>query len=144
LWVSWYENIAKRQVKSPKIYLADSGLLHALLNLRSMPDIEGHPKVGASWEGFVLEQVIRRLNVGPEECFFWATHSGAELDLLVIRGSKRIGFEIKRTSSPRLTPSMRNAISDLGSQHSARYPRGRRDVFVRTKGTGSIGLDASG
>lgn len=109
----WHENISKRQVKSPKIYIADSGILHTLLNLKDFRDIEGHPKVGASWEGFVLEQIIHRLRAKTEECFFWATHGGAELDLLIVRGRKRIGFEIKRTSSPYITPSMRSALSDL-------------------------------
>jgi hypothetical protein len=109
----WRENIKKRQVKAPKIYLADSGLLHILLNLRSSADLEGHPKVGASWEGFCMEEVIHHLGVRPEECFFWATHAGAELDLLIVRGRKRLGFEFKRTSSPRLTPSMKNALEDL-------------------------------
>jgi predicted AAA+ superfamily ATPase len=109
----WHENISKRQVKSPKIYISDSGLLHSLLNLRTFKDLEGHPKVGASWEGFALQQVIRRLDVKVDECFFWGTYAGAELDLLVVRGRKRIGFEFKRTSSPRVTPSMRSALADL-------------------------------
>lgn len=109
----WYGNISKRQVKAPKIYIADSGLLHSLLNLRTLRDLEGHPKVGASWEGFVLQQIIRQLGARTDECFFWATHAGAELDLLVIRGRQRLGFEIKRTSSPRITRSMRNALNDL-------------------------------
>ncbi len=109
----WHENISKRQVKAPKIYITDSGVLHTLLNLRSMMDLEGHPKVGASWEGFLLQQVIRRLQAFPEECYFWATHGGAELDLFVIRGRRRYGFEFKRTTSPRVTPSMRSALSDL-------------------------------
>jgi uncharacterized protein len=112
----WHENISKRQVKAPKVYLADSGLLHALLNLRTLKDLEGHPKVGASWEGFAMEQVVRRLGVRREECYFWATHGGAELDLLVVRGQKRWGFEFKRTSSPMVTPSMRSALSDLHLQ----------------------------
>jgi uncharacterized protein len=110
----WHENISKRQVKSPKVYISDSGLLHALLNLRNRSDLEGHPKVGASWEGFVLSEIIRRLGAGPEECFFWATHAGAELDLLVVRGKTRLGFEIKRTTAPRATRSMHAAVSDLG------------------------------
>jgi predicted AAA+ superfamily ATPase len=109
----WHANITKRQVKAPKVYLADSGLLHALLNLKSPGDVEGHPKLGASWEGFVIQQIIWHLDARPEECFFWATHSGAELDLLVVRGNKRFGFEIKLTSSPRPTPSMKSAIADL-------------------------------
>ena len=109
----WHENISKRQVKAPKIYIADSGLLHALLGLRTLHDLEGHPKVGASWEGFVLEQVVHHLAARGDECFFWATHGGAELDLLVVRGQRRMGIEIKRTSSPEITPSMRHAMSDL-------------------------------
>jgi predicted AAA+ superfamily ATPase len=109
----WHENISKRQVKAPKVYLADTGIFHTLLNLRTLQDLEGHPKIGASWESFVLDQVIRRLGARNEECFFWATHAGAELDLLVVRGRKRLGFEIKRTSSPQITKSMHNALSDL-------------------------------
>ena len=110
---SWHENISKRQVKAPKIYIADSGVLHTLLGLGTLKDLEGHPKVGASWEGFVLEQVIHRLGARIDECFFWATHGGAELDLLVVRGQRRMGFEIKRTTSPQITPSMHYALSDL-------------------------------
>lgn len=109
----WHENISKRQVRAPKVYIADSGVLHTLLNLRTQTDLEGHPKVGASWEGFVLGQIIRQLGARPDECFFWATHGGAELDLLVLSGQQRLGFEVKRTTSPRLTASMRNALSDL-------------------------------
>ena len=109
----WHANIGKRQVKSPKVYVADSGLLHGLLNLPRPTDLEGHPKMGASWEGFVIEQLIARLGAEPDECHFWATHSGAELDLLVVRGAARRGFEIKRTSSPATTPSLRSALSDL-------------------------------
>ena len=110
----WRENISKRQVKSPKVYLRDSGLLHALLGLRTQSDLEGHPKAGASWEGFALEQVLRKTGASPEECFFWATHGGAELDLLTVRGRKRLGFEFKRTAAPSVTPSMRVALEDLG------------------------------
>lgn len=110
----FHENIAKRQVKSPKVYVVDSGLLHALLDVRTQAGLESYPRVGASWEGFVLEQVISRLGARPEACYFWATHTGAELDLLVLHGSRRFGFEIKRTSEPRVTPSMRSAVGDLG------------------------------
>ena len=109
----WHENIKKRQVKSPKLYLSDSGILHSLLGLNNKADIEAHPKLGASWEGFVISQVLNRLYVRPHECFFWATHAGAELDLLVVRGRKRWGFEVKRTAAPALTPSMRSALADL-------------------------------
>ena len=112
----WHENIAKRQVKSPKVYIADSGLLHTLLGIKTRSDLERHPKIGASWEGFVIEQVIRWMGFRNEDCFFWATHAGAELDLLVVRGKDRLGFEVKLTSSPRVTPSMRSALSDLKLQ----------------------------
>ena len=107
------ENIGKRQIKSPKVYIADSGLLHALLNLHDMIDLEGHPKVGASWEGFAVDTVIRQLGARAEECYFWGTHSGAELDLLFVRGRRRLGFEFKRTVAPKVTRSMREAIEDI-------------------------------
>ena len=93
--------------------ITDSGLLHALLNLRGLKDLEGHPKVGASWEGFVIGQVVKRLGALPHECHYWATFTGAELDLLIVRGRLRWGFEVKRTASPRLTPSMRSAMESL-------------------------------
>lgn len=110
----WHENLAKRQVKSPKIYLTDTGILHTLLGLESREDLLGHPKVGASWEGFVIGEVVAHLGARSEECSFWKLHSGAELDLLIRRGSLRRGFEIKLTSSPRVTPSMRSAFEILG------------------------------
>jgi hypothetical protein len=109
----WHENLAKRQVKSPKVYLSDSGLLHALLNIRTREDLERHPAIGASFEGFAIGVIVDRLRVQWHECFFWATHAGAELDLLVVRGRTRIGFEIKRTMAPAVTPSMRTALADL-------------------------------
>lgn len=109
----WHANIAKRQVRSPKVYLADTGLLHTLLNLESRDDLEAHPKLGASWEGFALGEVLVRLGARSEEAFFWATHGGAELDLLVISGRSRLGFEFKRTTAPRLSPSVRSALADL-------------------------------
>jgi predicted AAA+ superfamily ATPase len=110
----WFENLGKRQVRSPRVYLADTGLLHALLGLETQRELLGHPKVGASWEGFAMAEVVRRLEVPWDRCYHWATHQGAELDLLVIRGGKRLGFELKRTSAPRLTPSMRSALDVLG------------------------------
>jgi uncharacterized protein len=109
----WAENVGKRIVKSPRVYLSDTGILHALLGLATPPDVLRHPKLGASWEGFMVSQVIRVLRVRPEECFFWATHAGAELDLLIVRGRQRVGFEFKRTDAPRLTPSMRSALEAL-------------------------------
>ncbi len=109
----WHENLRKRQVKAPKIYLTDSGLLHSLLNLETFVDVERHPKLGASWEGFALNEVRVRLGARADECFFWATHAGAELDLLVVRGNRRLGFEFKRTDAPKTTRSMHTALSDL-------------------------------
>lgn len=109
----WFEDVAKRQVRSPKVYLSDPGVLHALLGMTTHDDLLGHPKVGASWEGFALDLVLGRLGVRDEEAFFWATHAGAELDLLVVRGTTRLGFEFKRREAPRLTPSMRHARDDL-------------------------------
>jgi predicted AAA+ superfamily ATPase len=110
----WQENLKKRQVKSPKVYISDSGILHTLLDLDTMRALEGHPKVGASWEGFALEAVIRKLRARDDQCFFWATHGGAELDLLVVKGNKRRGFEFKRTETPQVTRSMKSALDDLG------------------------------
>ena len=107
----WHENLGKRQVKSPKIYFRDSGLLHALMGTGSMPELLTHPRAGSSWEGFALEQVLRIAE--PEQSFFWATHQGAELDLLMFRGRRRVGVEFKRADAPAITPSMRIAIEDL-------------------------------
>lgn len=111
---AYHENISKRQVKAPKVLLSDSGLLHTLLNLESQRDVEMHPKLGASWEGFGIEVVMRQAQIRRDECYYWATHAGAELDLLAIRGQQRWGFEFKRTVAPKLTKSMRHAINDLG------------------------------
>lgn len=110
----WHENVGKRQVKAPKIYLADSGLLHALLDIGAdRESLLGHPRVGASWEGFALHQIVRALAADWRDCHHWRLHTGAELDLLVTRGQRRIGFEIKRTDAPRVTPSMRSALDVL-------------------------------
>lgn len=107
----WHENLGKRQVKAPKVYFRDTGLLHALMDVRGLPQLLTHPRAGASWEGFALEQVLRLAQ--PQQAFFWATHQGAELDLLMLQGSRRIGVEFKRADVPRVTPSMRIAIDDL-------------------------------
>ncbi|HEX9048397.1 MAG TPA: ATP-binding protein [Verrucomicrobiae bacterium] len=107
----WFENLGKRQVKAPKVYVRDTGLLHALLGIASQRDLELHPKVGASWEGYAAEEALKALR--PDEAYFWATHQGAELDLLLFKGGRRIGIECKRTDAPTLTPSMRIALADL-------------------------------
>jgi len=107
----WFENLGKRQVKSPKVYVRDSGLLHALLGIGNQHELELHPKVGASWEGFAVEEVLKAL--APEQAYFWATHQGAELDLLLFKRGRRIGVECKRMDAPTMTPSMRVALADL-------------------------------
>jgi hypothetical protein len=107
----WYENLGKRLVKAPKIYFRDTGLLHALMGVATLPELLAHPRSGASWEGFALEQVLRLAR--PDEAYFWATHQGAELDLLLIKGSQRIGVEFKRVDAPKVTTSMRIAANDL-------------------------------
>jgi len=108
----WFANVAKRQVRSPKVYVRDSGLLHRLLGVEDEDALLGHPKVGASWEGFVIEQIIAQPAV--TQPWFWATQAGAELDLLVTVGNQQIGIEVKRTDRPCVTPSMRHAMADLG------------------------------
>ncbi len=127
----WSANIGKRQVKSPKIYIRDSGILHNLLNVSTHSELERHPKVGASWEGFIVEALIQALGVDDRQCYFWATHSGAEIDLVVHHGGRLRGFEIKRTTVPTVTPSMRSALRDLGL--------GRIDIIHG--GTQSFALD---
>jgi len=107
----WLENLGKRQVKSPKIYMRDTGLLHALLEIPSYASLEGNPKLGASWEGFVIEEIIQ--HVGERRPIFGPPQSGAELDLLLIIGGKRIGIEVKYADAPAVTKSMRIATADL-------------------------------
>ena len=109
----WSGNLGKRQVKAPKVYVRDSGLLHRLLDVGTRTELERHPKVGASWEGFVIENLVHALRADERQCYFWATHSGAEIDLIVHRGGRLRGFEVKRTSSPAVTRSMRSAAADL-------------------------------
>jgi len=109
----WWENIGKRQVKSPKIYFRDSGILHYLLDIEDYSILQRHPKLGASWEGFALEQIIRCYRIDSESCFFWSTHHQAELDLLLFHKGKRLGFEFKYTDAPKLTKSMQIAVDDL-------------------------------
>ena len=135
----WSANLKKRQVKAPKIYLRDSGLLHRLLDIRNHRDLERHPKIGASWEGFVIENLVRVLGVEPESCFFWATHAGAELDLLVARGGRLRGFEIKRTSAPRFTRTMRSVMADLDLRRLDVIHAGT-DTFPLAEGVRAVAL----
>ena len=107
----WHENLRKRQVKRPKVYLRDSGLYHHLIGVGTMDALQTHPRIGASWEGFVIEKVIAE--AAPDEVYFWATHNGAELDLLLMTGGRRVGVEVKRVDAPRRTRSMAVALDDL-------------------------------
>ena len=128
---AWYENMGKRTVKSPKIYLRDCGLLHALLDVSSLEQLESHPKLGSSWEGFCIEQILSI--TGSSNAYFWGTHAGAELDLLLLRNGKRIGVEIKYSDAPSTTRSMRSAMEDLKLDHLyVAYP-GKEDYPLDKK-----------
>ena len=126
----WFENLGKRQVKAPKVYIRDSGLLHALLGIGSRRDLELHPKVGASWEGYAVEEILKALR--PGEAYYWATHQGTEIDLLLFKRGRRIGIECKRMDAPVLTPSMRIALTDLklDELHVA-YPGDKRYALAK-------------
>ena len=138
----FFVNIRKRQVKAPKVYVRDSGLLHQLLGIDSLKGLLTHPKVGASWEGFVIEQIL--MEVDHDEAFFWATHQGAKIDLVLRRGSHFLGVECKRTDAPRMTPSIRIALKDLGLARvavlypgSKRFPLGDRVEAVPLRAVGA-------
>jgi uncharacterized protein len=126
----WFENLGKRLVKSPKIYVRDTGLLHGLLGIGSRTELERHPKVGGSWEGFVIEQLLAQL--AQPKAYYWRTQAGAELDLLLLHKGKRLGIEIKRADAPALTPSMAIAMEDLKLHRLyVIYPGSRRYVLAR-------------
>lgn len=112
----WFENVGKRQYKSPKVYIRDSGVLHALLSIERLGDLEAHPKFGASWEGFALEQVLSLF--GSRDAYFWGTHGGAELDLLLFRHGRRFGVEFKAAGAPQMTKSLHIALADLGLERA--------------------------
>ena len=120
----WHENLAKRQVKAPKVYIRDTGLLHSLLGIQSEQNLQRHPKLGASWEGYAIEEVLKL--VEPDDSYFWATHGGAELDLLIFKNGRRYGIEVKHQDAPTLTASMRTALADLQLEHlTVLYPGSR-------------------
>ena len=133
----WSANLGKRQVKAPKVYIRDSGLLHRLLDVATRDALERHPKVGASWEGFVIENLIRAVGADERQCYFWATHSGAEIDLIVQRRGRLRGFEVKRTSSPAITRSMRSAVTDL-ELHSLDIIHAGEETFPLAKGIRAV------
>ncbi|MBI4825358.1 MAG: ATP-binding protein [Nitrospirae bacterium] len=121
----WHANLKKRQVKSPKIYFRDTGILHHLLGIRSEKELLNHPKCGASWEGYVIEEIIKA--TGPDEVYYWATHSGAEIDLVLVKDGRMFGVECKRMDAPRITPSVRTALNDLKLERIAVvYPGNKR------------------
>lgn len=127
----YYANIAKRQVKSPKVYVRDSGILHQLLGVKTAKILLTHPKIGASWEGFVIEQILA---LEPhDEAFFWATHQGAEMDLILRRDTQLFGIECKRADSPRMTPSVRHAFADLGLAKVAIIYPGKKRISIGDK-----------
>jgi predicted AAA+ superfamily ATPase len=135
----WFENLGKRQVKSPKVYIRDPGIMHALLRVESFEALQGHPKLGASWEGLCVEQLLAV--AGERNAYYWATHAGAELDLLLFRGQKRIGVEIKYADAPRTTKSMHSALADLGLAHlyvvhpgEARFPMAENITAISLPG----------
>lgn len=109
----WFENISKRQIKSPKIYFRDSGIMHTLMGIKTDKELLVNPKLGASWEGFALEEIARYMQADPSDCYFWATQGNAELDLLIVREGKRYGFEFKFSDLPKMTKSMHSALEDL-------------------------------
>lgn len=129
----WFENVKKRQIKSPKIYFKDSGLFHTLLGVKTMDELEVNPKLGASWEGFAMEEIIHRYAAYPDDCYFWGTQGGGELDLILLHEGKKLGFEFKRTAKPTVTKSMISALEDLQLDHltivtpiNMTYPLGDR------------------
>lgn len=145
----WHENISKQQVKSPKIYFRDSGILHFLSAVEDFVQLQTHPRCGASWEGFALEQTIQMTGAEDDQCYFWATHQGAELDLLLVRGGKREGFEFKYSPTPGLTPSMRTALEDLKLDHLwvvhpglKRYSLGKDTDAIPLADLGLVALEA--
>jgi predicted AAA+ superfamily ATPase len=137
----WLENIAKRQVKAPKLYVRDCGLLHTLLGIQDRDALLRHPKLGPSWEGLAIETIIRSHGAEPDDCYFWATHGAAELDLLILAEGRRLGYEVKYTDQPRITRSLRTACDDLRLDAlRVVYPGQCR--FRLTKDIEAVGLDA--
>lgn len=138
----WHTNLGKREIKAPKVYLADTGILHSLLGIQTQHDLLAHPKCGASWEGFAIHEILRRSGAGRDEAFFWGVHTGAELDLLIVRDGRRLGFEVKLTRSPRVTPSMRSACEVLGLDHLYVVCHGDGPPWPLAEGISAVPLSA--
>ncbi|MDH4275759.1 MAG: ATP-binding protein, partial [Gammaproteobacteria bacterium] len=137
----WFENLKKRQVKSPKIYLRDSGILHTLLGVEDGKSLNFHPKLGASWEGFAIEQIIHKFGAEEGECYFWSAYGRAEIDLLLIKNGKRLGFEIKHTSTPKITTSLLTAQQDLALDETLIVFPGK-ESFPLSPTIRAVGLEA--
>jgi predicted AAA+ superfamily ATPase len=136
----WHENIKKRQVKAPKIYIRDSGIFHTLLGVDNHDALQFHPKIGPSWEGFAIEMIIQKYGGDQGRCYFWSAHGRAELDLMILSGSRRIGFEIKHTDSPGITRSLQTAKNDLNiDEIRLVYPGKER--FPLDRGIEAVGLE---
>jgi predicted AAA+ superfamily ATPase len=135
----WHANLKKRQIKAPKVYFRDTGLLHYLLGVRSEKELLSHPKSGASWEGYVIEETIK--TVEPDEVYYWATHGGAEIDMLLLKNGRMLGVECKRVDAPKVTPSMRTAMEDLKLERIAViYPGVKR--YAMGDGIAAVPLEA--
>ena len=134
----WHANIGKREVKAPKVYVADCGVLHTLLGVADLDTLLAHPKCGASWEGFLIHEIIRRTGAKQGEVFFWGVHTGAEVDLLVNKDGRRFGFEIKLTRSPSVTPSMRSALKSLSLQHLYVFCHGEGEPWPLAEGITAV------
>lgn len=134
----WHANVGKREVKAPKVYVADTGVLHSLLGIGGQDDLLAHPKCGASWEGFMVHEIIRRTGARRGETFFWGVHGGAELDLLLIQDGRRLGFEIKLTQSPKVTASMRSSREILGLDHLYVLCHGEGEPWALAEGISAV------
>lgn len=136
----WHENIKKRQVKAPKIYIRDSGIFHTLLGVADEDALRFNPKIGPSWEGFAIEMIIQRYGSDPGQCYFWSAYGRAELDLMILSGSRRLGFEIKHTDAPRITRSLQVAGEDL-KLDDIRIVYPGKERFPLARGIEAVGLE---
>jgi predicted AAA+ superfamily ATPase len=141
LLTPWHENVGKRQVKAPKLFLRDSGLFHTLMGIPDRETLQRHPKLGASWEGFAVEEIIRRHGAAQGEAYFWAAHGGGELDLLLMTDGGRIGYEVKYTDQPRVTRSMHTVMEVLQLEELRIVYPGER-VFPLDERIRAIGLSS--
>lgn len=136
----WYQDLTKRQVKTPKIYIKDSGTLHTLLNVTTQEELRAHDKLNNSWKGFVLEEIIAHYGLKDDECYFWSTHAGTWLDLFIILDGKRIGFEFKCLETPKLKPAMKICVDDLKLDHLYVIYPGEQTLELSSKVT-AMGLE---